>query len=116
MDPVPEPLPERPPGHLLANLLLFGRLLRGLGLAVDPGRLVDLHAALSCIGLGRKGDVRAAARSLLVQRHEDIPAFDAAFDVFWRKPREGASSLDLRALGERRHFKPPRFAPPDARR
>jgi hypothetical protein len=103
-------------GHLLANLLLFGRLLRGLGLAVDPGRLVDLHDALSRIGLARKPDVRAAARCLLVQRREDLPLFDAAFDVFWRRPREGAGALDLRALGERRHFRPPRFAPEDARR
>ena len=29
-------------GHILHNLVLFGRLLRQLGLDVNPGRMIDL--------------------------------------------------------------------------
>ncbi|HJS59180.1 MAG TPA: VWA domain-containing protein [Vicinamibacteria bacterium] len=96
-------------GALVHNLLLFGRLLRGLGLDISPGRMRDLAAALAHVELGRRSDVYFAARSLLVHRREDIALFDVAFDAFWRKPREGSFALDLRALGERRRFRRPGF-------
>ena len=99
-------------GNLLHNLLLFGRLLRGLGLDVNPGRMIDLVRALEHIEIGHKSDFYHTTRSLLVHRREDIILFDEAFEVFWRKPAEGWTTLDLRALGERRRFKRPTFAPP----
>ena len=99
---------------LLANLLLFGRVLRGVGLHVDLGRMIDLVEALRHVGIGSKADFRHAARCLLVRRREEFALFDAAFEAFWRKPREGATHLDLRALGEQRRFRRPRIssAPP----
>ncbi|HET7290806.1 MAG TPA: VWA domain-containing protein [Vicinamibacteria bacterium] len=97
-------------GAIAHNLLLFGRLLRGLGLEISPERLRDLARALGHIDVGRRNDVYFAARSLLVHRREEIPLFDAAFDAFWRRPREGALGLDLRALGERRRFRRPSVA------
>ena len=48
-------------GQLLYNLVLFGRLLRRLGLAVTARQLRDLVAALAHVGLERRDDVRAAA-------------------------------------------------------
>jgi hypothetical protein len=98
-------------GHLLDNLLLFGRLLRGLGLDVSHGRMTDLARALAHVDLGRKADFYHGARCLLVHRREDVPHFDAAFEAFWRPPRSGATTLDLQALGERRRLRRPRFAP-----
>ena len=98
-------------GHLLHNLLLFGRLLRGLGLDVNPGRMIDLVHALGYIEIGRKPDFYHAARSLLVHRHEDIPLFDEAFETFWRKPAEGWTTLDLRALGQPRRLRQPVYVP-----
>jgi uncharacterized protein with von Willebrand factor type A (vWA) domain len=50
-------------------------------------------------------------RALVVRRREDIPAFDDAFQTFWRKPSEGFTTLDLRAMGEKRRFRRPRFDP-----
>jgi uncharacterized protein with von Willebrand factor type A (vWA) domain len=91
---------------------LFGRLLRGLGLDVNPGRMMDLVHALDHIEIGRKHDFYHAVRSLLVHRHEDIALFDQAFEMFWRKPAEGWTTLDLRAMGERRRFRRPLFTPP----
>ncbi len=99
-------------GHLLHNLLLFGRLLRGLGLDVNPGRMIDLVHALEHIEIGHKADYYFTARSLLVHRHEDFPLFDAAFEMFWRKPDEGWTTLDLRAMGGLRRFRRPRSTAP----
>ncbi len=103
-------------GNLLHNLILFGRLLRGLGLDVHPGRVLDLVQALEHINIGRKQDFYHTARALLVHRHEDLPLFDEAFEAFWRRPREGWTTLDLRALGEKRRFRRPTFAAPAPKR
>jgi uncharacterized protein with von Willebrand factor type A (vWA) domain len=97
---------------LLGHVLLFGRVLRGLGLPVSPGRIRDLVEATRHVGLGDRADFRAAARGLLVQRREELPRFEAAFEAFWRKPAEGTTHLDLRALGEQRRYRRPRFAAP----
>lgn len=71
--------------YLLHNLLLFGRLLRRLGLDVNPGRVIDLLQALDYVPLGHKRDFYYTARSLLVHRKEDLALFDQAFELFWRK-------------------------------
>ncbi|MEW5986783.1 MAG: VWA domain-containing protein [Chloroflexota bacterium] len=96
---------DEPSGHLLHNLLLFGRLLRGLGLEVNPGRMMDWVEALAAIEIGRRSDFYYAARCLLVHRREDVALFDQAFNLFWRKPAEGWSTLDLRDI--RQHVRPP---------
>lgn len=102
-------------GELLRNLLLFGRVLRGLGLDVNPGRMIDLVTAIGFISIGRRSDFYHAARSLLVHRREDIPRFDEAFEFFWRSRGRELTSLDLRALGERRKYRRPQFVPPPLR-
>ena len=75
-------------GQFLHNLLLFGRVLRQLGLDVNPGRMMDLVSALDHIEIGQKSDFFFAARTLLVHEREDLPLFDQAFALFWRKPSE----------------------------
>ena len=99
-------------GHLLGNLLLFGRLLRRLGLDVHAGRMLDAVRVLEQIGIKRRGDVRAALRALLVHRKDDLPLFDEAFDVFWRQRKDGSTTMDLRSLGEQRRFRRPSAGPP----
>jgi uncharacterized protein len=99
-------------GNLLRNLLLFGRVLRGLGLDVNPGRMIDLVTALQFISIGNRSDFYHAARSLLVHRREDIASFDEAFEFFWRSRGRELTSLDLRALGERRRYRRPKVVPP----
>src|SRR5712692_8089593 len=102
-------------GALLRNLLLFGRILRSLGLDVNAGRMMDLVAALQIISIGRRSDFYYAARGLLVHRREDIAPFDEAFEFFWRSRGRELTSLDLRALGERRRYRRPQFVPPPLR-
>ena len=98
-------------GYLLHNLVLFGRVLRGLGLDLNPGRVVDVVDALGHVPMARKSDFVHALRCLLVRRREDLALFDEAFEVFWRRPSASWTSLDLRALGERRRVRGRGFAP-----
>ncbi|MCI0399665.1 MAG: VWA domain-containing protein [Chloroflexi bacterium] len=99
-------------GNLLHNLLLFGRLLRGLGLDVNPGRMIDLVQALAYIEIDRKADFYHAVRSLLIHSKEDIPLFDQAFDLFWRRPAEYGIELNLGALLSRPRLRPVVAPPP----
>ena len=75
-------------GQFLHNLLLFGRILRRLGLDINPGRMMDLVSALDHIQIGNKSDFFYAARTLLVHERDDLALFDEAFELFWRKPTE----------------------------
>ena len=100
-----------PAGHFLHNLLLFGRVLRGVGLDVNPGRMIDLVQALDHINLGARADFYFAARSLLVHRHEDLALFDEAFTQFWRPPSSGwLAGLPL--AGPRRRTEKLQVVPP----
>lgn len=60
--------PRDPDGEALAaNCIVFGRLLRRAGLAVDPDQTRTFTRALGLLGVARKGDVRAAGRAIYVQ-------------------------------------------------
>ena len=99
-------------GQILPNLLLFGRLLRRVGLDVHAGRMLDAVNVLEDIGLRRRGDVHAALRTLLVHRREDLPVFDEAFSVFWRQRKDQTFTMDLRSMGEQRRYRYVEAAPP----
>ena len=70
--------------HFVDNLVVFGRLLRGLGLDVHVGRLLDAVEALPLVNVASRDEVYFACRALLVHRREDLATFDAAFEAFWR--------------------------------
>ena len=99
-------------GNFLNNLLLFGRLLRRLGLDVHTGRMLDAIRVLEDIGIRRRMEVRSALRTLMVHRREDLPVFDEAFAVFWRQRKDRLSSLDLRSMGEQRRYRRIEAGPP----
>jgi hypothetical protein len=90
-------------GHLLRNIVLFGRLLRVGSLDVTPTQLRDWVAALELVDLARKRDVKAAAQAVLVSRRRDLPWFNKAFELFWqaRDPRE-LEQLELGLMVQRR--------------
>jgi uncharacterized protein len=85
----------------VANVLAFGRMLRRAGLKVHHSRLLDAVRALQWIDIGNREDVRVTLLALLVQRQEDIAAFDAAFKAFFRDHTRSRSNLGLFSLGER---------------
>lgn len=89
-------------GHLLRNILLFGRMLRALGMEVTPAQIIDLVNALDHIDLRRRKDFKNAARTVLVNREEHLELFDRAFDLFWRAREAGdLARLDLNQLFQR---------------
>ena len=94
MPPIFDPVRPHDPGAgpFTTNVMQFGRLLRRVGLEVDPGQTASFLRALTLIGLGNRRDVRVAGRTIFVRRVEDRPLYDAAFDLFWRRP-SGTSPL-----------------------
>ncbi len=86
-------------GQLLRNALLFGRMLRTLGIEVTPTQIVDLVDSLHHVEIGKRADFKHSARALLVNRREELPLFDAAFDLFWQARETGELlALDLGTL------------------
>lgn len=85
-------------GYLTQNLLIFGRVLRGLGLDVNPGRMIDLVKALEYIDIGKKEDFYHTSRSLLVHEHENLSLFDQAFELFWKKHTEDIDFQYLKSV------------------
>jgi uncharacterized protein len=77
---------------LLPRLGAFARLLHDAGLEAGPRRLTDATRALAFIDLKRQNDFRNALRAVFVSRKEDIPIFEAAFDIFWAPPDPRASA------------------------
>ncbi len=90
--------PEQGENNLLHNLLLFGRLLRSLGMDINPGRIIDLVNALDYVEIGNRQDFYHTLRSLLVHEQHELALFDRAFDLFWRPHEEIALDLDLSDL------------------
>ena len=68
--------------RFLGNVITFARALRRAGLPVGTDRLLLLTEALPLIDLGSKEDTRAAFKAILLQRHEDVHAFEQAFESF----------------------------------
>lgn len=99
-------------GKLTYNLILFGRVCRALGMNVTPNRMMDVARALAFIQLGRKQDFYFVLRTHLVTHPKEFAYFDEAFDIFWRRPSEGFTTLNLQSLGEERQKKKTQFLPP----
>lgn len=94
-------------GNLLRNAVLFGRLLRSLGMNVTPTQVVDVVESLNHIHIGNRSDFKDGLRALLVHRHEQIPLFDQAFDLFWVARSENElDSLDVGSLRPQRKQQP----------
>jgi uncharacterized protein len=79
--------------NLLRNLVLFARLLRGIGIDATPDRIIDLVSATSYIDLRSRADFKASARAILVGRQEQLALFDRAFDLFWRRLNTGRKPI-----------------------
>ncbi|HWQ12494.1 MAG TPA: VWA domain-containing protein [Roseiflexaceae bacterium] len=97
-----------PTGHLISHVLAFVQLLRHTGVQVSTGQVLDLVRALEHTPIVSREDFRGAARCTLISRHEDLPLFDAAFELFWRTQ----AGVDPSMLGVpvlRTPVKPPRL-------
>ena len=77
--------PEVDGRRLLAEAVGFGRSLRAAHLSIDLSAAVDFARALTLVDIGDREQVRAAGAALFVRRRDDRPAYDAAFDRWWRR-------------------------------
>ncbi len=77
--------PADPAGHIADNVAFFARALRGAGLKVGPGAVLDAAAALADGGLGGREDVYWTLHAVFVKKREDSAVFDQAFKLFWRR-------------------------------
>ena len=82
------------------NLIGFARSLRAAGLTIGTDRILTLTDALRHVDLGSREDVRAAFRAILVQRHEDIAAFEHVFDTFGSAPAGRNQSPEEAAISK----------------
>ncbi len=101
---------------LLANLVAFGRLLRRMGLTIEPGQTRLFADGLAAVGISSPMLARAVGRAVYVRRREDLPLFDHAFALFWRRhgdPDPGGLELPRIRQSERRR---PTFPSPGAER
>lgn len=71
-------------GRLAENIVHFARALRGAGLSVGPGAVVDAVSAVDRVGFGVREDFYWVLHALFVKRREDHIVFDQAFRLFWR--------------------------------
>jgi len=87
---------------LLPRLAAFARLLHDAGLDAGPGRLATATRALGEIAIRDQLAFRDSLRACFVSRKEELPLFEAAFDIFWSPPdprvRAGAMPGRARSL------------------
>lgn len=80
-------IPLAPKGRLAENVVHFVRVLRAAGLPVGPARTLAAIEAVEAVGLTNREDFRAALAAVLASRHEHLPVFEQAFELFWRNPK-----------------------------
>ena len=80
----------------LAPLVRLGRDLRGRGLPVGTGRILTFARSVAALGVTDRDALYWAGRVSLVGRREDLEAYDAAFEGWFRALRaEGELAIEL---------------------
>jgi len=79
---------------LIHNLVHFTRYLRAQGLRVVPDTTTYLVEAARAVGLENRDDAYHAFQAVTVSRPEEIPIFDAAFDLFFGTGQRRASPIE----------------------
>jgi len=69
----------------LPNLMAFARVLKTLGIKIGLSQVLDTARATDMVEIGAKADFRSLLRANLISQKEDFPAFDMAFECFWRE-------------------------------
>jgi uncharacterized protein with von Willebrand factor type A (vWA) domain len=79
-------------GRLADNIVHFARALRGAGLPVGPGAIMDALAAVQAAAIGPREDFYWVLHAIFVKRREHSLLFEQAFRMFFRR-REGLDQL-----------------------
>jgi uncharacterized protein with von Willebrand factor type A (vWA) domain len=77
-------------------------MLRVLGVKVTPTQIIDLVEGLKHIDIRRREDFKNTTRTVLISKHEHLPLFDEAFDLFWQAwAKHQLQEIDLGSLLQR---------------
>jgi uncharacterized protein with von Willebrand factor type A (vWA) domain len=89
---------ERLGARMTGRLTLLAATMRAAGVRVGVGELLSAHRALSAVDPVDREAAYFALRATLCSRHEDLPAFDAAFAEWFlpapEPPPEPPEALD----------------------
>ena len=72
-------------GALAQNVVHFARALRGAGVPLGPGAVLDALAAVDAAGIGDREDFYTTLHAVFVRKHEHSLLFDQAFRIFWMR-------------------------------
>jgi uncharacterized protein with von Willebrand factor type A (vWA) domain len=75
---------QRLGARLTGKLTLLAASMRAAGVRVGVGELLSAHRALGAVDPADRDAAYFALRATLCSRHEDLPAFDAAFAEWFR--------------------------------
>jgi uncharacterized protein len=104
-------MPERLGARLTGKLTLLAASMRAAGARVGVGELLSAHRALGAIDPADRDAAYFALRATLCSRHEDLPAFDAAF-AEWFRPAPLLEAEPPPELAEAARLALPRTAVP----
>jgi uncharacterized protein with von Willebrand factor type A (vWA) domain len=79
---------------LASAVVRFAAVLRRSGLPVTLIHVTDGVRALDYLDVADRHEVYLGLRAVFVGRPEDVPAFDRAFDAFWRVATEADAVAD----------------------
>lgn len=72
----------------LANMLVFGRVLKDLGFRLGLSQVIDANRSLPLIDIRSRPDFHRTLAANLLHDHEDIALFDQVFEAFWQGDME----------------------------
>ena len=72
----------------LANMLMFGRVLKDLGFRLGLSQVIDANRSLPLIDIRSRPDFHRALAANMLHDHEDIELFDQVFEAFWQGDAE----------------------------
>ena len=101
--------------RLTGRLTLLAASMRAGGVRVGVGELLSAHRALSAVDPADRQAAYFALRATLCSRHEDLPAFDAAF-AEWFLPAPPAPTEQPPVLDDAAKLVLPRMAVPTLQR
>ncbi len=76
-----------PRGRFAANVMHFARALRGAGLPVGPGHVLEALKAVQTVGVDSRTDLYWTLHAVFVTRRDQRDIFNQCFHVFWRDPK-----------------------------
>ena len=72
----------------LANMLMFGRVLKDLGFRMGLSQVIDANRCMPLIDIRSRVDFHRTLAANLLQEHEDIGLFNQVFEAFWQGDME----------------------------